>query len=113
MRQSGSGIDVHRCADNHQNICFADDLGGRANHRDALTEKHDEGAQQRTVASLFAIGHFAVVLRQFAHITLVELVVGRADFRQFAMQVNHALRTCLFVQIIDVLRHHCHVEIVL
>ena len=45
-----------------------------------------------------------MLLVEFLHIAGVELVVGRANLRELAMQVDDVLRTGLLVQVVDILR---------
>ena len=113
MQQSGSGIDVQRRADDHQDVGLLHLFGCHGNIGHGLAEEDDKRSEQRAVASLCAGLHLAVVGCQRYLITRVVDIAAGAHLHQFSMQVNHPCRARLFMQVVYVLRHYGHVIVLL
>ena len=109
MDESGGGIDIERSADNDEDVGLLRFFGSNGDIRYGLTEEHDVGPQQRTIARLRARCHLAVVLRQLHDVTRIVDVATRTDLHQFAMQMDDLRRASLLMQVVDILRNHGHI----
>lgn len=103
--QAGGGVDGQGCADDQQDVGRFDGVDRLFDHRDAFAEPHDVRPQLAAVRGLVPEADFRIAdvedffLREGA---VVDAGL-RADFRQFAVQVDDAGAAGPFVEVVDIL----------
>ena len=89
VQKSCSGIDIQTGAYHDEDIGGLSLFGSDGNQRDSLSEEHDEGAQQRTVAGLGARSYLTIVgCQRLLEMWVVHITTG-TDLHQFAVKMNH------------------------
>lgn len=105
--EASGGIDLHRGTDNGKNIGFLADVDGFGDEGHVFAKPDDMGAELR---AFFA---FVAEVEVAAPVLDVFGVEGRADFEEFAVEVEDLFGACALVEVIYVLGDNMHVEIFL
>ena len=113
MKQPRRRIYVKRRTDNDENIRFLHILDGCFNFRHSFSKPYDKRSQLSAVAGLVSHLHFIFFRFQFFYVVGIMRISAGTHFRQFAMQMNDVATPGTFVQVINILCHHRHMEVFL